>query len=48
MLAQNITCVYQLSIEIIRLDERTKNIFILVGNDLAITIFQNGRWEFND
>jgi thiamine pyrophosphokinase len=48
ILAQNITCLYQLPIHIIRLDERTNNIFILAGDDLAITIFQDGIWEFEN
>ncbi len=45
-LAQNITCLYQLPIHIIRLDERTNNIFILAGEGLGISIFKDGNWRF--
>ncbi|MGF1674302.1 MAG: hypothetical protein ACFCUV_11555 [Rivularia sp. (in: cyanobacteria)] len=45
-LAQNITCFYQLPVHVIRLDERTNNIFILAGNNLAISILKDGIWRF--
>jgi hypothetical protein len=45
-LAQNITCLYQLPIHVIRLDERTNNIFILAGENLGISVFKDGNWRF--
>ncbi len=47
-LAQNITCFYQLPIHVIRLDERTNNIFILAGEDLGISVLKDGNWRFED
>ncbi|MEO0840697.1 MAG: hypothetical protein AAF063_17560 [Cyanobacteria bacterium J06643_5] len=45
-LAQNITCFYQLPIHIVRLDERTKNIFVLFGEDIAVSVLKDGIWRF--
>jgi hypothetical protein len=45
-LAQNITCLYQLPIHVIRLDECTNNIFILAGENLGISVFKDGNWRF--
>lgn len=45
-LAQNITCFYQLTLHVIRLDERTGSIFILAGDNLGISVFKDGNWRF--
>ena len=45
-LAQNITCFYQLTIHMIRLDERTNSIFILAGENLGISVLNDGSWRF--
>jgi hypothetical protein len=44
-LCHNITNMYR-SIELIRLDERTGNLFVLVGEEIEIVISQNGQWRF--
>ncbi|WP_414578117.1 DUF6888 family protein [Anabaena sp. CCY 9402-a] len=31
---------------IVRLDERTGNVFILSGDNIQIEIYRNGRWRF--
>ncbi|AFY46868.1 hypothetical protein Nos7524_0970 [Nostoc sp. PCC 7524] len=31
---------------IVRLDERTGNVFILAGDNIQIEIYRNGRWRF--
>ena len=31
---------------IVRLDERTGNVFILAGDNIEIEIYRNGRWRF--
>lgn len=31
---------------VIRLDERTGNVFILAGDNIEIEIYRNGRWRF--
>jgi hypothetical protein len=33
-------------IVIVRLDERTGNVFILAGDNIQIEIYRNGRWRF--
>jgi hypothetical protein len=33
-------------IYLVRLDERTSNLFILAGDAIEIEIQTNGRWEF--
>lgn len=33
-------------IYLVRLDERTRNLFILAGDSIEIAIQTNGRWEF--
>lgn len=45
-LLQNITCFYQLTIHMIRLDERTNSIFILAGEELGISVLTDGSWRF--
>ncbi|WP_041918692.1 DUF6888 family protein [Gloeocapsa sp. PCC 7428] len=44
-LCQSITNMFTL-IAVVRLDERTGNIFILAGDNIQIEIFRNGRWRF--
>jgi len=31
---------------VVRLDERTGNVFILAGDNIEIEIYRNGRWRF--
>ncbi|WP_390610029.1 DUF6888 family protein [Acaryochloris marina] len=31
---------------VVRLDERTGNVFILAGDNIEIEIYPNGRWRF--
>lgn len=35
-------------IHLFRCDEKREEIFILAGQTIGITIFKNGRWEFDD
>jgi len=44
-ICQNLTNMY-LSIDLIRLDERTKNIIIISGDETIIEIYPNGKWRF--
>ena len=45
VLCQNLTSMY-LSIHLVRLDERTGNIFILAGEEIEIVITRDGQWGF--
>jgi hypothetical protein len=45
-LCHNITNMYQ-SIQLIRIDDRTKDLIILVGEEIEIVISPNGKWRFN-
>jgi hypothetical protein len=31
---------------VVRLDERTGNVFVLAGDNIEIEIYRNGRWRF--
>ncbi len=44
-LCQNLTKMY-LSVEILRLDERTGNAIILTEEEILIEIYPNGNWRF--
>jgi hypothetical protein len=44
-LCQSITNTF-VPIFVIRLDERTSNVFILAGDSMEIEIYRNGRWRF--
>jgi hypothetical protein len=44
-LCQSITNTF-ISISVVRLDERTGNVFILAGDNMEIEIYRNGRWRF--
>lgn len=52
---QAITCVTQCQkltsllkqIHIVRLDERTGDVYVLAGDDIGIIIFRDGKWEFD-
>jgi hypothetical protein len=44
-LIQNLTAMFA-PIYLVRLDERTRNLFILAGDSIEIAIQTNGRWEF--
>jgi len=54
--AQTLTCFIRcqaittllMPIHIVRLDERTGNIYILAGEELEITISRDGNWKFED
>jgi hypothetical protein len=37
-----------ISVNLIRLDDRTKNIFLLAGDENEIEIFANGEWRYID
>jgi hypothetical protein len=37
-----------ISVNLVRLDERTKNIFLLAGDENEIEIFPNGEWSYID
>lgn len=44
---QNLTTMY-ISIDMVRLDERTGNAVILTGEEILIEIYPNGNWRFVD
>ncbi|NES82815.1 MAG: hypothetical protein F6K10_16195 [Moorea sp. SIO2B7] len=44
-LCQNLTTMY-LSLDMVRLDERTGNAIILTGEEILIEIYPNGNWRF--
>jgi hypothetical protein len=44
-LCQQLTALY-ISIHLVRLDERTRNLFVLAGEETEIEIEPNGEWEF--
>lgn len=44
-LCQNLTSLY-LSLELVRLDERTGNVVLLAGEEVFIEIYPNGNWRF--
>jgi hypothetical protein len=35
-----------LPIAIVRMDERTKNLFILAGDSIEIEVYRNGLWRY--
>ena len=37
---------FYLSVDLVRLDRRTKNIVILAGEEIRISIYLNGHWRF--
>ena len=45
ILCQSLTNTFT-PIYIVRIDERTGNIFILAGEDIQIEIYKNGFWRF--
>jgi hypothetical protein len=45
-LCHNITNMYQV-IQLIRVDERTQDLLILVGEEIEIIVAPNGKWRFN-
>jgi hypothetical protein len=45
ILCQSLTDAFT-AIFMIRLDERTGNVFILAGDNIEIEIYRNGRWRF--
>jgi hypothetical protein len=45
ILCQSLTNTFT-PIFIVRIDERTKNVFILAGEDIQIEIYPNGYWRF--
>jgi hypothetical protein len=46
-LCQNLTT-FLLPIFIVRLDERTENIYILAGEETGILINRNGKWRYDE
>jgi hypothetical protein len=45
-LCHNVTNMYQ-SIQLIRIDERTQDLLILVGTEIEIIVSPNGKWRFD-
>jgi hypothetical protein len=46
ILCQSLTSTFLVPIHIVRLDERTGNIFILAGDNIEIEMYRNGLWRF--
>ena len=46
-LCQNLTGMY-LSVDMVRLDQRTGNVIIIAGAEILIEIYPNGNWRFVD
>jgi hypothetical protein len=44
-LCHNITGIYQ-SVQLVRIDERTKDLLILAGEEIEIIVTPNGKWRF--
>jgi hypothetical protein len=44
-LCHNITGMYQ-SVQLVRIDERTKDLLILAGEEIEIIVTPNGKWRF--
>jgi hypothetical protein len=44
-LCQSVTNTF-IPIFVVRLDERTGNVFILAGDNIEIEIYRNGHWRF--
>jgi hypothetical protein len=44
-LCHNVTNMYQ-SIQLLRIDDRTRDVLILVGEEIEIVVSPNGRWRF--
>ncbi|WP_430540906.1 DUF6888 family protein [Roseofilum casamattae] len=42
---QNLTTMY-LSVDMVRLDERTGNAIIMAGEEILIEVYPNGNWRF--
>ena len=45
ILSASVTTMYK-AINLIRLDERTKEIYLLAGEEIELIIFENGYWSF--
>lgn len=45
ILCQSLTSTFT-TIFLVRLDERTGNVFILAGDNIEIEIYRNGLWRF--
>ncbi|BAY86256.1 hypothetical protein NIES267_57620 [Calothrix parasitica NIES-267] len=45
VLGASITSMYQ-TINLIRIDERTKEIYFLAGKEIELVILENGDWSF--
>ncbi|MEL6461657.1 MAG: hypothetical protein AAFQ91_26075 [Cyanobacteria bacterium J06621_15] len=45
VLSASITTMYQ-TINLIRIDERTKEIYFLAGEEIELVILENGEWSF--
>jgi hypothetical protein len=35
-----------IAVNVVRMDERTKNLFILAGDTIEIEVFRNGLWRY--
>ncbi|WP_414576179.1 DUF6888 family protein [Anabaena sp. CCY 9402-a] len=47
ILSQNVTSLF-LPIFIVRIDERTGNIYILAGEETGILITRDGKWRYEE
>ncbi|AFY49887.1 hypothetical protein Nos7524_4117 [Nostoc sp. PCC 7524] len=47
ILCQNVTSLF-LPIFLVRIDERTGNIYILAGEETGILITRDGRWRYEE
>ena len=45
ILSQSLTNTFK-AIVVVRLDERTGNLFMLAGDNIEIEIYRNGLWRF--
>ena len=45
VISASITTMYQ-TISLIRIDERTKVIYFLAGEEIELVILENGEWSF--
>ena len=45
VLSASLTSMYQ-TISLIRIDERTKRVYFLAGEEIELLILENGEWRF--
>ncbi|MCY7322971.1 MAG: hypothetical protein LH660_14510 [Phormidesmis sp. CAN_BIN36] len=47
ILCQNLTAMF-VPVNIIRLDERQGEVFILAGEEIVVVVSRNGEWDFEN